>query len=238
MRPTTCHRHAWMWVLTLLLMPATLKAQYADEEYRMEVGARLGGTAYMGDANYSNPLKEMGLSAGLVARYMFNPRMALKCDIAMGKIAGDTRTATTQFPEGQQVAFDRTIYDVGVQFEYNFWPYGNGMSYRESRLFTPYLMGGMGLTIAPAPAEDVVAAHFSLGVGVKYKFAPRWNVGVELAMRFTGTDKLDVTSLDGLMLEDPFQVKGGMMKNKDSYSMIGVTVTYDIWPRCDNCNKD
>ncbi|MBQ8866695.1 MAG: outer membrane beta-barrel protein [Bacteroidaceae bacterium] len=238
MRPTTCHRHAWMWVLTLLLMPATLKAQYADEEYRMEVGARLGGTAYMGDANYSNPLKEMGLSAGLVARYMFNPRMALKCDIAMGKIAGDTRTATTQFPEGQQVAFDRTIYDVGVQFEYNFWPYGNGMSYRESRLFTPYLMGGMGLTIAPAPAEDVAAAHFSLGVGVKYKFAPRWNVGVELAMRFTGTDKLDVTSLDGLMLEDPFQVKGGMMKNKDSYSMIGVTVTYDIWPRCDNCNKD
>lgn len=238
MRPTTCHRHAWMWVLTLLLMPAALKAQYADEEYRMEVGARLGGTAYMGDANYSNPLKEMGLSAGLVARYMFNPRMALKCDIAMGKIAGDTRTATTQFPEGQQVAFDRTIYDVGVQFEYNFWPYGNGMSYRESRLFTPYLMGGMGLTIAPAPAEDVAAAHFSLGVGVKYKFAPRWNVGVELAMRFTGTDKLDVTSLDGLMLEDPFQVKGGMMKNKDSYSMIGVTVTYDIWPRCDNCNKD
>lgn len=238
MRPTTCHRHAWMWVLTLLLMPATLKAQYADEEYRMEVGARLGGTAYMGDANYSNPLKEMGLSAGLVARYMFNPRMALKCDIAMGKIAGDTRTATTQFPEGKQVAFDRTIYDVGVQFEYNFWPYGNGMSYRESRLFTPYLMGGMGLTIAPAPAEDVAAAHFSLGVGVKYKFAPRWNVGVELAMRFTGTDKLDVTSLDGLMLEDPFQVKGGMMKNKDSYSMIGVTVTYDIWPRCDNCNKD
>lgn len=238
MRPTTCHRHAWMWVLTLLLMPATLKAQYADEEYRMEVGARLGGIAYMGDANYSNPLKEMGLSAGLVARYMFNPRMALKCDIAMGKIAGDTRTATTQFPEGQQVAFDRTIYDVGVQFEYNFWPYGNGMSYRESRLFTPYLMGGMGLTIAPAPAEDVAAAHFSLGVGVKYKFAPRWNVGVELAMRFTGTDKLDVTSLDGLMLEDPFQVKGGMMKNKDSYSMIGVTVTYDIWPRCDNCNKD
>lgn len=238
MRSTTCHRHAWMWVLMLLLMPATLKAQYADEEYRMEVGARLGGTAYMGDANYSNPLKEMGLSAGLVARYMFNPRMALKCDIAMGKIAGDTRTATTQFPEGQQVAFDRTIYDVGVQFEYNFWPYGNGMSYRESRLFTPYLMGGMGLTIAPAPAEDVAAAHFSLGVGVKYKFAPRWNVGVELAMRFTGTDKLDVTSLDGLMLEDPFQVKGGMMKNKDSYSMIGVTVTYDIWPRCDNCNKD
>lgn len=225
-------------MLLLLLVPATLRAQYADEEYRMEVGGRLGGTAYMGDANYSNPFKEMGLSAGLLARYMFNPRMALKCDIAMGKIAGDTRTATTQFPEGQQVSFDRTIYDVGLQFEYNFWPYGNGMSYRESRRLTPYLFGGLGLTIAPEPAEDVTAAHLSFGVGVKYKFAPRWNVGVEFALRLTGTDKLDVTSPDGLVLEDPFQVKSGTMKNKDSYSMIGVTVTYDIWPRCDNCNRD
>lgn len=238
MNPSVSFRTtAWMWVL-LLLMPIGVKAQYADEEYRMEVGARLGGTSYMGDANYNNPLKEMGLSAGLVTRYIFNPRMALKCDIAWGKIAGDTRTATTQFPEGQQVSFDRNIYDVGAQFEYNFWPYGNGMSYHESHLFTPYLLGGMGVTIAPEPAEDVAAAHFSLGVGVKYKFAPRWNVGVEFAMRFTATDKLDVTSLDGLMLEDPFQVKGGLMKNKDSYSMIGVTVTYDIWPRCNNCNRD
>lgn len=231
-------RSARLWMLLWMLMPLALQAQYADEEYRMEVGARLGGTAYMGDANYNNPFKEMGLSAGLVARYMFNPRMALKCDIAMGQIAGDTRTATTQFPEGKQVSFDRKIYDVGVQFEYNFWPYGNGMSYNESRLFTPYLLGGVGLTIAPKPVEDVTAAHLAIGVGVKYKFAPRWNVGVEFSMRFAGTDKLDVTSLDGPVLEDPFLVKSGLMKNKDSYSMIGVLVTYDIWPRCDNCNKD
>lgn len=230
-------RSVWLW-MALLMMPFSLKAQYADEEYRMQVGGRLGGMAYMGDANYTNPLKDMGFSAGLVARYIFNPRMALKCDIAWGKIAGDTRTATTQFPEGQQVSFDRNIYDVGVQFEYNFWPYGNGMSYQESHLFTPYLLGGVGLAIAPKPAESVVAAHFSLGAGVKYKFAPRWNVGVEFALRFTGTDKLDVISLDGLMLEDPFQVKGGLMKNKDSYSMIGLVVTYDIWPQCDNCHKD
>ena len=95
--------NAWLWLMILLMgIPVAMNAQYADEEYRMEVGARLGGTAYMGDANYSNPFKEMGLSAGLVARYNFNPRMSLKCDIAWGEIAGDTRTATTQFPEGDR----------------------------------------------------------------------------------------------------------------------------------------
>ena len=231
--------NVWLCLMTLLLgMPVVMNAQYADEEYRMEVGGYLGGAAYMGDANYNNPFKEMGISAGLLARYNFNPRMTLKCDIAMGQIAGDTRTSTTAYPEGQQISFERKIYDVGLQFEYNFWPYGNGMSYSESRLFTPYLLGGVGLSIAPKPAESVVASHFALGAGVKYKFAPRWNVGVEFSVRFTGTDKLDVTSLDGLILEDPFQIKGGFMKNKDCYSMMGVTVTYDIWPHCDNCNRD
>ena len=111
--------------VVLLLAPFTLSAQYADEEYRMEVGGRLGGMAYMGDANYTSPFQDMGFSAGLMARYIFNSRMALKCDMAMGKIAGDTRMATTQFPEGKQLSFERTIYDVGAQFEYNFWPYGD-----------------------------------------------------------------------------------------------------------------
>jgi opacity protein-like surface antigen len=225
--------------VVLLLAPfTTLSAQYADEEYRMEVGGRLGGMAYMGDANYTSPFQNMGFSAGLMARYTFNSRMALKCDMAMGKIIGDTRMATTQFPEGKQLSFERKVYDVSMQFEYNFWPYGNGMSYMESHRMTPYILGGLGLTFAPKPAEDVAAMHLTLGAGVKYKFAPRWNVGVEFAVRFTGTDKLDVASWEGLKLDDPFQVKGGMMKNKDSYSMVGVTVTYDIWPQCYNCNKD
>ncbi len=224
--------------LSLLLVPTIATAQYADEEYRMELGARVGGIAYMGDANYQNPVKDMGLSAGIVGRYIFNPYMAIKCDLAMGKISGDTRTTDNTFPQGQEADFERTIYDVGVQFEYNFWPYGNGMSYRMSRRLTPYVLGGMGLTFAPKPAESIAAAHFSVGVGVKYKFAPRWNVGVEWAFRFTTTDKLDVTSTDGLQLDDPYQISSGMLKNKDSYSMIGLTITYDLWPRCNNCNKD
>lgn len=225
-------------LLALLLLPAAVRAQYADEEYRMELGVRLGGCFYMGDANYTTPFKDMGLCAGVVARYLFNPRMALKCDLAMGQIAGDTRTITNAFPYGEECAFERTLYDLGVQFEYNFWPYGNGMGYRESRLFTPYVLGGMGFTYAAEPAESVFAPNFVLGAGVKYKFAPRWNVGCEFAMRFTATDKLDVPAKTGMQLDDPYRVKGGFMKNKDSYGFLTLTLTYDLWARCNNCNRD
>lgn len=225
-------------LLLALFSVLPLKAQYADEEYRVELGGRLGGMAYMGDANYTDPLKNLGLSAGVVARYNFNPRMALKGDILMGKISGDTRTMENVFPDGQQVSFEHTIYDIALQFEYNFWPYGNGLTYRESRRFTPYMATGMGLTLAPKTVESVTAVTFSLAAGVKYKFAPRWNVGLEFSMRFSTSDGLDVVSTDGLVLDDPYLVESGFMKNKDSYSMIGVTVTYDLWPKCDNCNRN
>ena len=32
---------AWLCIMLLLLIPSGLKAQYADEEYRMEVGGYL-----------------------------------------------------------------------------------------------------------------------------------------------------------------------------------------------------
>ena len=222
----------------ILLMPATGKAQYADEEYRMELGVMLGGCFYRGDANYTTPFKEMGLSAGIVGRFILNPRMAIKCDLAMGQIAGDTRTIENIFPHGEECSFERNVYDLGAQFEYNFWPYGNGMTYRESRRFTPYILGGTGLTYAQEPADDILTMNFVVGAGVKYKFAPRWNVGCEVSMRFTLTDKLDVPAKTGLMLDDPYQVESGLLKNKDSYSFVSLTLTYDLWPKCNNCNKD
>ena len=224
-------------LIAFSFIPVSLYAQYADEEYRMEIGARLGGISYMGDAN-GNPFKEMGISAGVLARYNFNPRMVIKADFGIGKISGNTHSLDNTFPNGGQVDFERTIYDFGTQFEYNFWPYGNGMSYQTSRRFTPYILGGIGMTFASEPVENIAAFHFALGAGIKYKFAPRWNVGVEFAVRFTTTDDLDVTSSEGLVPDDPYQIKSGFMKNKDCYSLLGLTVTYDIWAKCNNCNKD
>lgn len=43
-----------IWMLTLPLF--SLHAQ-DDEEYRMELGGGLGGSFYMGDANYTTPFK-------------------------------------------------------------------------------------------------------------------------------------------------------------------------------------
>ncbi len=214
-----------------------LRAQQ-DTEYKMEIGGMLGGSFYMGDANFTTPFKNMGIAAEAVWRYNFNPHMALKADLAMGRISGSTKSAKTVFPDNQQVSFKRSVFDLGAQFEYNFWGYSWGERFRGNRRFTPYILGGMGFTYAPAPAEGVFTVNFPIGVGVKYKISRRLNIGCEFTMRFSLSDKLDVTNKEGLQLKDPYGIKGSGFKNKDSYSFTTIFITYDFFSKCRGCNPE
>ena len=95
----------------------------------------------------------------------------------------------------------------------------------------------MGFTFAPAPAEGVFTVNFPIGGGVKYKIAHRINIGCEFTMRFSLSDKLDVTNKEGLQLNDPYRIKSQGWKNKDSYSYTVFFVTYDLFSRCKECNN-
>ena len=130
----------------------------------------------------------------------------------------------------------RASFDLGAQFEYNFLTYGTGQGFRGGRRFTAYILAGMGFTYAPPPANGVFTVNFPIGAGVKYKLRERLNIGIEFKSRFSLSDKLDVTSKDGLQLNDPYQIKGKGFENKDSYSFAVLFLTYDLFPKCKDCN--
>ena len=203
----------------------------------MELGAAGGVCYYMGDANYTAPYKDLGWCGGVMARFVLNQRMHIKTNLMAGKIAGDTRDFKNQYPGGAHTDFKRVIYDLGAQFEYNFLPYGTGRGYNGGHRFTPYVLAGLGFTFAPKPVDRVFTVNFPIGLGVKYKVAPRWNVGCEITMRFSMSDRLDVTRNDGLNLKDPYQIKGKGFKNKDSYSFTAFYITYDLFAKCKDCNN-
>lgn len=224
--------------MLLLSMLLCLTAQLRSEEleYKYELGGMAGGCFYLGDANYSGMFKNMNIMGGVVWRYNFNPRMVLKANLAVARISGDTAGEDNKFPGGD-VDFSRTLYDFGAQFEYNFFAYGTGGGYKRTHRFTPYIMGGAGVTFAPEPLESVFTPNFSLGAGVKYKLMPRLNLGCEISFRMTFSDKLDVTSPDYPLLEDPYDIKSSGMKNKDSYSFFSIFLTYDLSPKYRDCNN-
>lgn len=202
----------------------------------MELGVLGGGCFYMGDANTNRLFLETNSGAGILARYNINPRMVIKGDIAKGIISGNTSNTRNKFPTDEPVAFRRSIYELGAQFEYNFFAYGTGEGYKDSHRLTPYILGGAGLTFAPKPEEHVLAANFPIGVGVKYKLAPRLNIGAEWTFRFTTSDKLDVTNEKGFRLDDPYGIRSGFLKNKDTYSLFFAYISYDLFAKDCHCN--
>ena len=225
-------------MVTVILSLLSVCAVSAQElEYNMELGGMMGGCFYMGDANYTTPFKDVAMMGGVLARYNINPRMAVKGDLAVGRIKGSTKGMENKFPNGGHSTFSRNVFELGAQFECNLFAYGTGAGYKDSRRLAPYMLAGIGMTYAPKPANHVVAMNIPLGLGVKYKLAERLNVGAEWSMRFTTSDKLDVTNKAGLQLNDPYGIKGKGLKNKDSYSWLMLYISYDMFPKYRKCNN-
>lgn len=220
----------------LLLLPAyVVSAQ--ELEYNMELGGMMGGSFYMGDANNTALFKDVAMMGGILARYNINPRMAVKGNLAMGRIKGTTVGLDNKFPQGENSAFIRNVFDLGAQFEYSFFAYGTGTGYKGSRRLAPYIQAGVGMTYAPKPANHVFAMNLPVGIGVKCKLAERLNVGAEWSMRFTTSDRLDVVNATGLQLDDPYGIKSKWLKNRDCYSWLMLYVSYDMFPKYRKCNN-
>jgi len=219
-------------MLLFAVLPSGAMAQ-GDPLYLMEAGGTLGLVTYLGDFNAGifRGAQPMG---GLVLRRVINPYMDLRLAAFTGKIKGSSQDNGTYYPAyaASPYHFNHRVVDVGVAYEYNFWPYGTGRDYRGAQPLTPYIMGGMGLTHVNGGAKNVTTANLFLGVGVKYKLAERLNLGLEWAMHFATSDKLDGVA-------DPYTVRSvGMFKNKDGYSALSLSLTYSFMPKCRTCNKD
>ena len=75
-----------------------------------------------------------------------------------------------------------------------------------------------------------------MGTGVKYKLKSRINIGAELSIRKLFGDGLDISGGNDL-LDNPYGIRSGILKNKDWYSMLTISVTYDFGLRNCNCNN-
>lgn len=227
-------------LLTLLFALALLPAYAQDnQDYKMEIGAMLGTGFYNGDLNhgfYQNP----GFGGGLVARWHLNPRMAVKGMLSYNAIVkGSTSNAGRFFPqdpengnvsgEGLSMKVNEAVADMSFTYEYNFWPLGLYKGYEERRRLTPFIQLGAGVTYAPG--GKAFTPNVCFGMGAKYKLKERWNIGIDWSWHFTLSDKLD-------NLEAPYGIKSTGFKNKDSYCLTMVFLTYDLFPICSNCNKD
>ncbi|MBO5232977.1 MAG: outer membrane beta-barrel protein [Prevotella sp.] len=235
--------------MALILLAVAPKAAAQDDvEYRMEIGAGVGMTAYQGDFN-DGLFKGMQPSGALVFRAIVNPYMAVRVSAMYAQVKGDIGGVTTVYPallENGGYSFKNTLGDLSATYEYNFLPYGTGHEYRGAQRITPFISLGFGMTYvkckdgkwdysSPSPyssSKSVVTANVPIGVGVKCKIADRLNLSLDWQMHFSLSDYIDG-------VKDPYRISSsGLFKNTDCYSTLMLALTYSFSPKCPDCQKE
>lgn len=221
-------------LVTLLMLCATLTASaQQDDEYLMEIGGGVGMVSYQGDFN-GKITSGMQPAGAIVWRRLLNPYIGFRVTGMMGKLKGDATRVETYYPDEttRAYSFDRSLTDISVTYEYNFWPYGTGRDYRGAKRLTPFIFGGIGATYVSGGEKKVFTANVPIGLGIKYKLKERLNVGLEWSMHFSLSDELDG-------IADPYGIKSsGAFKNTDCYSGLMLTLTYSFKSKCRTCNND
>jgi hypothetical protein len=214
-------------IISLLVMFAVLPL--GAQQYKYEIGPSLGMTGYLGDANNGNLLKHPSFTIGGLFRYNHNSRWAFKANLNYANIRGDSEQDETWYPDGANYKFSSSLIDLGLTAEFNFLNFGRGPLYKKYKPISPYMVAGVGFVFAMCNGGNQASFTIPIGIGVKYKFKDRLNLGFEFTMRKEFSDRIDgLSDLNGM--------KHSFAKNTDWYSFATFTVTYEFGKRCIKCN--
>ncbi len=214
--------------LFMAMMAILFSGIHVNAQYRYEIGAFGGGSTYLGDANPNQIISDIETVLGAIGRYNINYRSSIKVNVFRGAISGSVEAGNPDLPGlDADRTFTTSYYDLGVNYEYNFFPYTRENEPNASPV-TPYVFVGAGITSA-----NEIMFNIPFGLGVKYLLTERINVGAELGMR-----KLFSDTSEGIpALDDPDDVSGSVMINNDYITTFGFFVTIGISKREWKCKN-
>ncbi|MGL4992810.1 MAG: DUF6089 family protein [Bacteroidales bacterium] len=212
-----------LWITILMILVSTLSNA---QEYLFEIGPTLGGSSYIGEIA-KHPFSKFNSNYGMIIRYNHNLRNALKLSVEKSNIhsSGYIDSYYTNY----KYSFKKSLIDLGIQYEYNFFSYSNIFEHMESSRFSPYITLGAGVILLGKGSSNI-HLNIPIGVGLKYKVNNRINIGTEFTMRWTSTDKLDGIS-------NPTKGTKTWYKNNDWYSICKLYLSFDFGRRKCDCPR-
>ena len=176
---------------------------------------------YLGDIRTTVPqATPVPPAIGPMLRYNFNQRNALRAHAVIYELGG-----SGEILGGEEALFQSSFVDLGLDFEFNWWPYKTA---NRKTKYSPYVSAGLGYSINFS-GGSVSHLYLPFGVGMKANLGKRLSGGVEVNMRKTFTDLIDgVVNPGGPDVQTPFG-------NNDWYFFTGVFLTYKIFNYKEEC---
>jgi len=198
-----------------------------------EIGFTLGGSNYVGDIGRNNYIYPNQAAGGLMYKYNWNPRIALRATYSYIPITGNDAQADTGFRRDRQISFSNRINEIAVGIEYNFYEFDMSST---DNTWTPYLLielVGFNYTNVvsnPTPTElnlgNKTALAIPFGIGYKTKVYGTLAFAIEAKFRYTFEDDLDFVTND----TPDINIEG---TGNDWYMFTGVSLIYTFGrPSC------
>ncbi len=208
-------------LLPLLILIIFIFLVPAHGQRKIDIGFMTAIPWYLGDLSPTIPQATWVPPAiGPILRYNFNMRNALKAHAVFYNLTGSGEVFGNR-----QVEFQSSFVDLGLDFEFNWWPYKT--AYRKTK-YSPYVSAGLGYSLNIS-GDAVSHLYLPFGGGFKLNLGQKLSGGVEVTMRKSFTDLLDgVTNAGG----EEVQTSVG---NNDWYMFTGIFLTYKIFNFREDC---
>jgi hypothetical protein len=193
----------------------------ASGQRKFDIGFMTAVPWYLGDIAAFVPQPVIVPPAiGPIVRYNFNMRNSLRAHLVLYDLAG-----SGEIFGGTTAEFQSSFVDLGLDFEFNWWPYKT--THRKTK-YSPYVTAGVGYSLN-ASAEGKSHLYLPFGGGVKANLWRKLSGGVEVSMRKTFTDKIDgVYNAGGEGVQT-------LLGNNDWYMFTGIFLTYKIFNYNNEC---
>jgi hypothetical protein len=184
-----------------------------------EFGIGIGAGHYFGDLNTRAKLNRPKVAAGIFFRKNFGNYIAARVVANFVQLGySDIYNTHNEFMHLRNLSFNTNVWELSVRGDFNFFRFLPG---DPEFNFTPYISLGVGVFsydpyaylqgqkyfLRPLGTEGQgsslypdrkpygsMALCIPFGVGIKYAFNEKYNIGLEITHRFTTTDYLDDVS--------------------------------------------
>lgn len=219
---TTYHlRLQWALMMFTVLCIATQGIQAAPKTYQCEFGLQGGLGYYVGDAT-SHVFQNIRESYGAQFRYKFDPRWALQVKGLAQTITGPMFDNRIEQPVGDGTRWTNSLINLDVAGEFNFLRFGETLYDTRLKPYSPYIFLGIGMTLHNE--YHSVAAYLPVGIGFKWKFAPRWGLNIAWQHNIYFADNLE--GIDELA--NTHDMNGSNIMNCDVTSQLTLGLVFEF----------
>lgn len=226
-------------LLSLILSVHTVFTWAQNDPYRAEIGFQTGMNFYSGDVNsvsdlglYGQNMKNVQADYGLLFRYRFNQRLALRLGYDNTKVRG-----TYAYRDGVETFsanLNNPLHLADLQGEFNFFDLENNPYKRFSKRYSPFIAAGIGIVVTPeykSSEDNATIFTIPMSVGFKWKMAGKLNFNIQYTNRFIIGDYLEGLS----QFDNPIPKTTANPINHDRLAGITIGFSYDFWTRDCDC---